>query len=142
MANSRHHQVLIVGGGTAGITVAASLHRRGGLGIDLAIVEPSDVHYYQPAFTLVGGGAYGLEDTRRDEATLIPRGVTWLRTAVSAIDPDKNAVSLNSGGGLTYDYLVVCPGLGLNWEQVEGLKDALGRNGVCSNHCRRSWRGC
>ncbi|MBI3936332.1 MAG: NAD(P)/FAD-dependent oxidoreductase [Betaproteobacteria bacterium] len=134
MADKTHHQVLIVGGGTAGITVAASLRRRGAPGVDIAIVEPSDVHYYQPAFTLVGGGAYRLADTRRDETTLIPPGVTWVRGAVAALDPDSNAVSLGSGGRLTYDYLVVCPGLQLNWGQVEGLKDALGRNGVCSNY--------
>ena len=134
MADKTHHQVLIIGGGTAGITVATSLRRRGGPGIDVAIVEPSGVHYYQAAFTLVGGGACSLEDTRRDETTLIPRGVTWVRKAVSAIDPAKHAVSLKSGGGLTYDYLVVCPGLQLNWEQVEGLKEAFGKNGVCSNY--------
>ncbi len=134
MANRTHHQVLIVGGGAAGITVAASLRRRGGPGIDIAIVEPSDVHYYQPAFTLVGGGVCTLAELRRDEAKLIPRGVTRIRDAVAALDPDNNAVSLKSGGRITYEYLVICPGLQLNWEEVEGLKDALGRNGVCSNY--------
>jgi 2-polyprenyl-6-methoxyphenol hydroxylase-like FAD-dependent oxidoreductase len=44
---------LIIGGGTAGITVAASLKRHGSGAIDIAVVEPSDTHYYQPAFTLV-----------------------------------------------------------------------------------------
>ncbi len=134
MTNKMHHQVLIVGGGTAGITVAASLRRRGDPGIDIAIIEPSDVHYYQPAFTLVGAGAYHLADTRRDEAALIPPGVTRVRDAVAALDPDNNGVNLKSGDRLTYNYLVVCPGLQLNWGQVEGLKDALGKNGVCSNY--------
>lgn len=143
MANNTHHQVLIVGGGTAGITVAASLRRRGGPGVDIAIVEPSDVHYYQPAFTLVGAGAYSLAATRREEATLIPAGVARIRDAVTALDPENNAVSLKSGGQLTYDYLVVCPGLQLNWGQVDGLEDALGANGVCSNysanHAEYTW---
>ena len=65
MAGTTHHKVLIVGGGTAAITVAASLKRHGPGGIDIAIVEPSDTHYYQPAFTLVGAGVYDLARTRR-----------------------------------------------------------------------------
>ncbi len=134
MANQSHHQILVIGGGTAGITFAASLRRRCPPGLGIAIVEPSDVHYYQAAFTLVGGGAYRLADTRRDESSLIPPGVTRVRDTVAALDPDHNAVSLESGGRLTYEYLVVCPGLQLNWDQVDGLKDALGRNGVCSNY--------
>lgn len=134
MVNSMHHQALIVGGGTAGITVAASLRRRGGSSIDIAIVEPSDVHYYQPAFTLVGGGACSLAELRRNETALMPPRVAWIRDAVTAFDPEHNAVSLKSGSRLTYDFLVVCPGLQLNWEQIEGLKDALGKNGVCSNY--------
>ena len=79
MANA-HHQILIIGGGTAGITVAASLHKRGGK-LDMAIVEPSEQHYYQPAFTLVGAGEYKLEDTRRRTDTLVPSGVTLIRAA-------------------------------------------------------------
>jgi len=55
MPGSARHQVLIVGGGSAGITVAAILKRRAP-GVDIAIVEPSPDHYYQPALTLVGAG--------------------------------------------------------------------------------------
>ncbi|MCC7410043.1 MAG: NAD(P)/FAD-dependent oxidoreductase [Gammaproteobacteria bacterium] len=134
MADKSHYRVLIVGGGTAGSTVAASLRRHGGPGVDIGIVEPSPVHYYQPAFTLVGGGVCGLQSTRRDQSRLIPPGVTWIRDAASGFEPQANRVSLASGGVLSYDYLVACPGLQLNWEQVPGLKEALGSNGVCSNY--------
>jgi len=144
MPDKTHHRVLIVGGGTAGITVAASLRRRSPPGLDVAIVEPSQIHYYQAAFTLVGAGAYRLADTRRDETTLIPPGVTRVHDAVSALDPDRNSVSLASGGTLTYDYLIVCPGLQLKWDQIPGLKEALGSNGVCSNyspdHAEYTWQ--
>lgn len=134
MAGSDKH-VLIVGGGTAGITVAANLMRCAGAARpDITIVEPSDVHYYQPAFTLVGAGAFRLESTRRDEAKLIPSGVEWTRDAVSAFEPEQNRVRLKSGAQMDYDYLVVCPGLELNWEKIDGAKAALGRNGVCSNY--------
>jgi sulfide:quinone oxidoreductase len=135
MATSSHHQILIIGGGAAGITVAASLRRRqGGRKLDIGIVEPSEYHYYQPAFTLVGAGTYSLAKTRRSEQTLIPPGVTWLSDAAAGFDPDANSVSLASGDTVSYDYLVVCPGLELNWEKIEGLSDTLGKNGVCSNY--------
>ncbi len=130
-----HHQILIVGGGAAGITVAAELRAQDNHDIlNIAIVEPSPVHYYQPAFTLVGAGAYDLKKTRRDESTLIPDGVTWIRDSVSTFAPDSNSVVLASGNTVTYDYLVVCPGLILNWDGVKGLRENLGKNGVCSNY--------
>ncbi|MBM5826877.1 MAG: FAD-binding protein, partial [Cyanobacteria bacterium M_surface_7_m2_040] len=58
-----HHQVLVVGGGAAGITAAAQL-RRARAGLDVAILEPSAEHWYQPGWTLVGAGVFSLEDTR------------------------------------------------------------------------------
>jgi sulfide:quinone oxidoreductase len=134
MAGTSHHQVLIVGGGTAGITVSASLRRRAPGPIDIAIVEPARQHYYQPAFTLVGAGAYTLAQTRREEASLVPAGVRLVNDAAQNFDPAKNAVVLRSGDTITYDYLVVCTGLQLDWDKVEGLSATLGRNGVCSNY--------
>jgi sulfide:quinone oxidoreductase len=110
MPSSTHRQVLIVGGGTAGITVAAILKRRAP-GANIAIVEPARDHYYQPAFTLVGAGVYPLARTRRAEESLIPVGVQWIRNAAQTFEPEKNTVHLNNGGTLTYDYLVVCTGV-------------------------------
>jgi len=135
MATQQHHQVLIIGGGAAGITVAAELRKDPeGSRLDIAIVEPSDSHYYQPAFTLVGAGTYSLSDTRRPEEALIPRGVKWIRAAAAGFDPAQNQVELSTGERVGYDYLVVCPGLQLDWDRIEGLRDALGRNGVASNY--------
>jgi sulfide:quinone oxidoreductase len=132
---ANHHQILIVGGGAAGITVAAELRRHDHEdALDIAIVEPSETHYYQPAFTLVGAGVYSLAATRKPEAKLIPSGVTWIKDAAAGFDPDANAVHLASGAKLTYDVLVVCPGLTLNWDGIRGLKEALGKGGVCSNY--------
>ncbi len=133
MPNSSH-DVVIIGGGTAGITVAASLRRRAGRDLTIAIVEPAEHHYYQPAFTLVGAGAYRLSDTRRSVASLVPAGVDLITGAAKAFHPDDNAVELENGDRVSYGHLVVCPGLVLNWDKVEGLTGALGKGGVCSNY--------
>jgi sulfide:quinone oxidoreductase len=130
-----HHQVLIVGGGAGGITVAARL-KRFRPSLDVAILEPSGEHYYQPGWTLVGGGVFTMEQTRRQEADLIPAGVTWIREAVAGFDPDHNSVSTSGGQTLTYDALVVATGLKLNWEAIQGLPEALGQGGVCSNYSK------
>ncbi len=145
MAEAQHHQILIVGGGTAGITVAASLRRKPGGGeLDIAIVEPSDVHYYQAAFTLVGAGAYSLEKTRREVQRLLPANVKWIRDSAAAFDPENNKVELASGNTVSYDYLVVCPGLELNWEKIDGASETLGKNNVSSNyspdHAEYTWQ--
>jgi sulfide:quinone oxidoreductase len=130
-----HHQILIAGGGAAGITAAAQL-RRARPSLDVAILEPSGEHYYQPGWTLVGGGVFSLEETRRAEGDLIPSGVTWIREAVAGFDPEHNTVTTASGQALSYDVLIVATGLKLCWDRIEGLVEALGQGGVCSNYSK------
>jgi sulfide:quinone oxidoreductase len=137
MAGKSHHQVLIIGGGSAGITVAAILRRRA-RGINVTIVEPAEEHYYQPAFTLVGAGVYPLAKTHRPEASVMPAGVAWIRSAAKTFEPEHNTVVLQNGDELSYDYLVVCTGVKLDWDQVTGLAETLGTNGVCSNYSPKS----
>ncbi|PZQ11852.1 MAG: TIGR01244 family phosphatase [Ancylobacter novellus] len=128
-----HHDIVIVGGGAGGVAAAASmLARRAGL--DIAIVEPADVHYYQPGWTLVGGGVFAPTDTRKDMASLIPNGVRWIKAAVAAFEPENHAVILEGCRVVTYKKLVVAPGLKLDWGAIEGLEQTLGRNGVTSNY--------
>lgn len=127
------HQVVIIGGGNAGISVAAQLRRKR-KSLDIAIVEPSETHYYQPLWTLVGGGVVPKEVTRRDEARYIPEGVTWIRDTVVETCPEDNALTTARGTRVEYEYLVVAPGIQINWGQIKGLKEALGRDGVCSNY--------
>src|SRR5215475_14752525 len=115
-----HHPIVIVGGGSAGITVAALLRARGVTGI--ALVEPSDKHYYQPLWTLVGAGVLPKQATERPEADYIPDGVTWIRDAAAAFEPDANAVVTRGGTRLTYDQLVVAVGIQLDWHKIEGLE--------------------
>lgn len=125
--------VLVVGGGAAGCAAAASiLKRRPHLAV--AIVEPRDVHYYQPGWTLVGGGAFLREETERPMAAVMPKGVKWIRAACAAFEPEHHRIVLEDGERVGYRTLVVAPGLKLDWDQVEGLRDALGHNGVTSNY--------
>ena len=130
-----HQQILIIGAGSAGITVAASFMRHAdGKQLDIAIVDPAEKHYYQPAFTLVGGGCYNVEKTHRSTASLIPKGVSWVKQAAVHIDAENNSVELDNGDKISYEYLVVCPGLVLDWGAIDGLKETIGKNGVCSNY--------
>lgn len=130
---TQKHRVVIAGGGTAGIPVAAAL-LRADTGLDVAIVEPSETHYYQPGWTLVGGGDMRAGSTRAQTADVMPNGATWIKDSVTGFEPDNNRITLASGGSLKYDYLVVAMGLQIDWDAIEGLTDTLGVNGVTSNY--------
>ncbi|MCW8884265.1 MAG: bifunctional protein tyrosine phosphatase family protein/NAD(P)/FAD-dependent oxidoreductase [Motiliproteus sp.] len=129
----RRFDVLIIGGGAAGIATAASLLCRNA-DLNLAIIEPKDKHYYQPGWTLVGGGAFERKNTERAMADVMPAGVKWIHAAASGFEPEQNRVILEDGERLGYRCLVVAPGIKLNWDAIEGLSDTLGQNGVTSNY--------
>ncbi len=127
------YDVVIVGAGAAGIAVAASLLSRKP-GLEIAIIDPADIHYYQPGWTMVGAGIFEAQSTAKTMGSLIPRGVHWIKAAVAAFEPKENAVILEGCRVVGYKRLIVCPGLKLDWARVEGLVDTLGRNGVTSNY--------
>ncbi|WP_137896321.1 bifunctional protein tyrosine phosphatase family protein/NAD(P)/FAD-dependent oxidoreductase [Ramlibacter sp. 2FC] len=127
------HAVVIVGGGAAGIAVASSLLARAP-DLDIAMIDPADIHYYQPGWTLVGGGVFDPATTARTMASVLPRGVHWIKSAVAAFEPERNAVILDGCRVVRYEQLIVCPGLKLDWGAVEGLAEFLGRHGVTSNY--------
>ncbi|WP_282129596.1 TIGR01244 family sulfur transferase [Roseobacter litoralis] len=128
-----HFDVVIVGAGAGGISVAASLKARKS-GLNIAVIDPADIHYYQPGWTMVGGGIFDAQSTAKTMGSLIPKGVHWIKSAVAAFEPGNNAVILDGCRVVKYDRLVVCPGLKLDWAAVEGLEETLGRNGVTSNY--------
>jgi sulfide:quinone oxidoreductase len=130
MANA-HHTVVIVGGGTAGISVASRLLKDVD---DVAVIEPSEKHYYQPLWTLVGGGCSTIEQSERTELSVMPKKATWIKDAADAFDPENNAVHTAAGKTITYDVLVVCPGIQLDWDRIPGVRDALGKDGVSTNY--------
>lgn len=130
-----HYQVLIIGGGTAGISIAARLADQANPPA-MGLIEPSDKHFYQPLWTLVGGGVFPKEESMRDERDFIPPGVDWIQNRVASFDPDNNTVALEDGSTIGYDYLVVAAGIQLDWGAIPGLKESVGKpgTGVCSNY--------
>ncbi len=127
------YDIIIVGGGAAGLAVAASLKSRKS-SLDIAVIDPADIHYYQPGWTMVGGGIFEASDTAKTMGSLIPRGVTWIKSAVAAFEPKDDAVILDGCRVVKYKRLIVAPGLKLAWDRVEGLEATLGKNGVTSNY--------
>lgn len=135
MSNTKHAKVVIVGAGSAGISVASRLLRSASyLKEQIIMIDPAEDHYYQPLWTLVGGGAAKLEDSHRKQETLIPKGTTWLKESVAHFDPENNEVRTAEGTVIQYEYLVVTAGIHIKWDQIKGLEETLGKNGVSSNY--------
>ncbi len=130
---NKHFEVLIVGGGSAGLSIAARLCQ-GSNPPSVGIIEPSDKHYYQPIWTLVGAGIMDKQVSERAEADFIPRGAEWIRESAAEFMPDRNQVQTVQGNTYSYDDLVVALGIQIDWSKIDGLEDALGKDGVCSNY--------
>jgi len=128
-----HHEILVIGAGAGGLSAAARL-LEADPAADVTLLDPAENHYYQPLWTLVGAGVVPREDSVRKMADLIPRGATWIREAAASFDPERNTVVTAGGRTLTYDYLVVSPGLQIDWDAIPGLRDGLGQHGICSNY--------
>lgn len=139
---AEHHRIVIVGGGSAGISVAARLFRTL-KHPDVAIIEPSEDHYYQPLWTLVGGGVFPKERSHRLEKRYIPHGATWIKERVVELCPDENKVLLEGGRAVEYDYLVLAAGIQIDWGKIKGLEGHLRQGGLCSNYayeqCEGTW---
>jgi sulfide:quinone oxidoreductase len=126
-------KILIVGGGTGGIMTASQLLRKR-KDLEVIIIEPADTHWYQPAWTLVGAGTYDMAKTKKPMSELIPPGAEWIKDKVTAIDADNSKVSTHNSGDITYDYVVLSPGLVNDLSLIEGLADALDKDVVVSNY--------
>ena len=130
---SKHFQIVIIGGGTGGIMTAAQLLRKDN-NLTVAIIEPSEKHIYQPAWTLVGANTFDYNKTIRNESSVIPSGAEWIKEFADKFEPEQNKVITKNGTEITYDYLVVAPGIQIDLDGIEGLKETMGKNGVCSNY--------
>jgi sulfide:quinone oxidoreductase len=132
VSTTAHHRVVIVGGGNAGISVAARLRRSGVE--DVAVIEPSSTHYYQPLWTLVGGGCAPVRESMRSEASVMPTGVRWVRDRAEGVDPENRTVTTTGGVVVGYDHLVISPGLQLDWDTIPGMRAAMDSPNVSSNY--------
>jgi sulfide:quinone oxidoreductase len=128
-----HYQILIIGGGNAGLATAAQLLKKNS-SLKIGIIDPASKHYYQPAWTLVGAGIFDIKKTERNEVDYIPKNATWIKEAVTEFKPAENALVTNVGTQYNYDYLIVCPGIQLDWQKIQGLKESIGKNGISSNY--------
>ncbi|TLM84468.1 NAD(P)/FAD-dependent oxidoreductase [Pseudarthrobacter sp. NamE2] len=117
------HEVVIIGGGNAGVALAARLERYGVK--DVALIEPKDHHLYQPLFSHIAGGRASAKEAVRSQDSVTPKGVTWIRGSAVDVDANTNTVTLASGSTLGYGQLVVCPGLQYDWDAVPGLEEAV-----------------
>ena len=128
-----HFQIVIIGGGTGGIMSAATLLAKD-KSLSIAIIEPADYHYYQAAWTLVGANTFDFEKSRKKMSDVMPKGVTWIKDFATGFNSAKNSISTKNSGDLSYDFLIVSPGLVMDTSQIEGLTEALGKGVVCSNY--------
>ena len=124
---------MVVGGGAGGCAVAAKFTSMLPKG-SVAVIEPADMHYYQPMWTLVGGGMKDLKDSGRRMADVLPTNATWIKERATNFSPETNTLKTESGKQITYEYLVVAMGIQIDYNKIEGLPEAFETPGVCSNY--------
>ena len=140
-AQDRHVDVVIIGGGNAGVSAAARLLRKGVT--DVAVVEPQAVHTYRPLLSYVGGGQASLRSAERTQRSVMPGASTWIQDSAVAVDPAGAAVDCASGRGLRYRDLIVAAGLVPDDDELPGVDAALRTRAVASNylnHAEKTWR--
>ena len=123
MNGPRRHDVLVIGGGNAGLSLAGRLRRDGCR--DVAVVEPRSVHHYRPLLSYVASGPAPLADLRRPQDEVVPSGVRRYAGTVSSVDPARSVVVLADGTELGYGDLAVCPGSEVDWDAVPGSREAV-----------------
>lgn len=131
-------KIVIIGGGSAGISMAARLKRWLDKP-DITLIDPSDRQFYQPGFTLIASGVYQPDEVWKKQEDCIPGGIRWIKDSVAAVDPVRNRVATVQNGEIPYDFLVLTPGLQINWTKVEGItRETLGQGNA---HCIYDFEG-
>ena len=126
-ASNAKGKIVIIGGGAAGISMAVNLKKRLN-NPDITLIDPSDRQFYQPGFTLIASGVYQPDDVWKKQEDCIPDDIKWVKDSVAAVDPIWNQVTTVNNGKIPYDFLVLTPGLVLNWDKIEGFSyDRLGQ---------------
>ncbi len=131
--HSKKTKLVIIGGGTGGIMLSSRLMKVKAP-VEVTLIEPADTHWYHPAWTLVGAGAYDIKKTAKPMSEMIPDKVKWIKDYATGFRPEENVVTTANTGDISYDFLVVSPGLVMDTSLIEGLTEALGKGVVCSNY--------
>lgn len=131
-------KILIIGGGAAGLSMAARL-TRWLEEPDITLIDPSDRQYYQPGFTMIAGGIFQPDDVYKEQAECVPSGIKWIKDNVLHLNPVKQEAVTSRSGTIGYDFLVLTPGLQINWKGVEGIeRERLGQGNA---HCIYDFEG-
>lgn len=143
-SSSAKGKIVIIGGGAAGVSMAARLMRWLDEP-DVTLIDPSDRHYYQPGFTLIASGVYEPGDVWKKQEDCMPDGVKWVKDTVAAVDPVWNQITTTANGKIPYDFLVLTPGVQTNWEDVEGIThNTLGQGNAHSMYdfegAQKTWK--
>ena len=118
-------QVVVVGGGWGGSTVSKYIRLFSDRRVDVTLIEPERSFVSCPMSNLVIGGQRKIEDITRDYSGLVGQhGVRLVHDSVTAVDADKRQVWLAGGSTLSYDRLVLAPGIDMMWDRVQGLQAA------------------
>jgi len=143
-AQSTNAKIVIIGAGAGGTALANRLVARLD-GADITVIDPRRAHLYQPGLSLVAAGLKPADYVVSETTDWLPRGVTLIAESATAIDPEAKTVSTEGGQTLSYDYLVVAPGLVLDHDAIEGFSlDMVGENGIGAlyagpDYAARTW---
>lgn len=143
-SSSAKGKIVIIGGGAAGISMAARLMNWLDEP-DVTLIDPSDRQFYQPGFTLIASGVYTPDEVWKKQEDCMPDGVKWVKDSVVAVDPVWNQITTGKNEKIPYDFLVLTPGVQTNWGKVEGItKDTLGQGNAHSIYdfegAQKTWK--
>lgn len=133
------HDVVVVGAGNAGISLAARLRRIGAK--DVAVVAPDRPHLFRPLLNYVAGGQATMRELTRSAAAVLPEGCTWIRGRAVVVHTDAREVELADGGRLGYRDLVLAPGLEEDLDAVPGLEAAMSTGWAATAHLHSQAEG-
>ena len=113
--------ILILGAGTAGTAIAHKLRRRLSKQWDIAVVDPSSTHLYQPGLLFLPFGDETEERIVRERGSTLGKGITWHKDSVKTIDTERRRVELAEGEPLSYDFLIIASGTEVRPDMIEGM---------------------